>query len=265
MNQIGISEGTTIVLNSERIESRIVLVVPCYNEEFRWIDSYWNNICKIPYLNICFVNDGSKDKTSSKIIPLVTNSKHVLIELTENVGKAEAIRQGMNKILKTESPLGIGFLDADGAFPISDITKQIEIFLKFASTEGIPPRAVWSSRVQLAGRVIERDLLRHYLARILMTLLAIRLKFSVYDTQSGLKIFPNSLIFGKCLSKPFRTRWFVDLEIFLRYRNITGTDMEIWEEPLLGWRDVGGSKLKGRQYFAVLRDIYRLDSYLRDK
>jgi hypothetical protein len=41
--------------------------------------------------------------------------------------------------------------------------------------------------------------------------------------------------------------------------------MNIWEEPLLGWGDVGVSKLSGRQYFTVLRDIQQFNSYPRKK
>ena len=241
----------------------IILVVPCYNEEHRWVDSYWEQICSIPNLVICFVNDGSKDLTSLKIRPIIQGSSHVLLELSENVGKAEAIRRGINKMIEQENPAGIGFLDADGAFSISDVKKQIVIFLDFALKDSNPP-AVWSSRVQLAGRAIERDLLRHYLARILVTLLAFRLKFKVYDTQSGLKIFPYSQTLHECLIQPFRTRWFIDLEIFLRWRKISGSDMDIWEEPLLGWQDISGSKLSGRQYFMVLVDIFKLVRYLKD-
>ena len=254
---IDFSEGNTTT-------REIILIVPCYNEETRWPNSYWHQICSIPNLVICFVNDGSADQTSSKILPLLEGSDHVLLELKKNTGKAEAIRRGLNKMLEKENPAGIGFLDADGAFPVSDVKKQLAIFLEFAAKDADPP-AVWSSRVQLAGRAIERDLLRHYLARILMTLLAIRLKFKVYDTQSGFKIFPYSQTLRECLIDPFETRWFIDLEIFLRWRQLFGADMNIWEEPLLGWQDIGESKLTGRQYFAVLLDIFRLDGYLRGK
>ena len=115
--------------------------------------------------------------------------------------------------------------------------------------------------MQLAGRAIERDILRHYFARILVTLLAIQLKFTIYDTQCGMKIFPFSKTFEDCMRTPFKTHWFVDLEIFLRWRIESGVEMNIWEEPLMGWRDVGGSKLSGRQYWTVLRDIVKLNSY----
>ena len=240
----------------------VILVVPCFNEENRWNSEYWNRIGKISALKLCFVNDGSSDGTSKQIASLVVNSNHVLLELPKNVGKAEAIRQGFNHILN-EHALGIGFLDADGAFPISDVETQINRFRKLSKSTLNPP-SVWSSRVKLAGRAIERDLKRHYFARILVTLLAIRLKFTIYDTQCGMKIFPYSKELEYCMQEPFRTHWFVDLEIFMRWRKETGSDMKIWEEPLLGWNDVGGSKLSGRQYLTVLKDLQQLNSYARE-
>jgi len=240
----------------------VILVVPCYNEENRWNSEYWDRVGKISELKLCFVNDGSSDGTSKQIAPLLINSNHLLLELPKNVGKAEAIRQGFNRTLN-EHPLGIGFLDADGAFPISDIEAQINRFRKLSKSTLNPP-SVWSSRVKLAGRAIERDLKRHYLARILVTLLAIRLKFTIYDTQCGMKIFPYSKELEYCMQEPFRTHWFVDLEIFMRWRKKTGSDMKIWEEPLLGWIDVGGSKLSRRQYLTVLKDIQQLNYYARE-
>ena len=240
-------------------EGTIILVVPCFNEEIRWSHHYWEQICAIQNLRIFFVNDGSTDGTSDKISKHLGTSNHELLELPENLGKAEAIRNGINHVLN-ENCIGVGYLDADGAFPIQDIKTQIDVFKRFVRSGSNPP-AVWSSRVQLAGRAIERDILRHYFARILVTFLALRLKFSVYDPQSGMKIFPPSKTLEACLNSPFKTHWFVDLEIFLRWRRESGANMKIWEEPLLGWKDVKGSKLTHRQYWTVLTDIVKLNSY----
>jgi len=248
--------------SSDLSHNLIILIVPCFNEENRWNSEYWKSIGQISDLKLCFVDDGSSDGTSMQVAPLLIDSNHILLELPKNVGKAEAIRQGFNHIIN-EQAIGIGFLDADGAFPISDVEAQIGQFRKLSKLTFNPP-SVWSSRVKLAGRFIERDLKRHYLARILVTLLAIRLKFTIYDTQCGMKIFPYSKDLGYCMQEPFRTHWFVDLEIFMRWRKQTGNDMNIWEEPLLGWNDVGGSKLSGRQYLTVLKDLRQLNAYARE-
>ena len=243
----------------DKSQSLVILVVPCFNEENRWGSEYWESISKIQNLKLYFVNDGSSDDTSSKISSLLENSHHVYLELPKNVGKAEAIRSGFHRAF-SERPLGIGFLDADGAFPFADVQTQISIFRKLYHSGGVPI-AVWSSRVQLAGRFIERKLLRHYFARALVTILAIRFNFKIYDTQSGMKIFPLTPTLQACMKTEFKTRWFIDLELFLRWRFEANSDMNIWEEPLLGWKDIGGSKLSGRQYLTILQDIKQLNSY----
>jgi dolichyl-phosphate beta-glucosyltransferase len=246
-------------LDEGQINDSIILVVPCFNEEKRWEPQYWKQVGGIAGLKLYFVNDGSSDGTSAVIRQYLKDTSHVLIELPSNLGKAEAIRNGFVQAF-TETPLGIGFLDADGAFPVIDVLNQVNTFRKKQLAKN-PPVAVWSSRVQLAGRSIERKLLRHYLARVIVTLLANRFTFTIYDTQCGLKIFPLSRTLMVCTEEKFHTRWFFDLEIFLKWRLETGSDMEIWEEPLFGWKDVGGSKLSGMQYWNIVRDLCALNKY----
>jgi len=246
-------------LHGEAISQLIILVVPCYNEEKRWLEEYWIQVGSIPGVQLYFINDGSSDFTSEVISRFIKNTAHTLIELPLNKGKAEAIRIGFVEALR-ENPLGLGFLDADGAFPIEDVYQQVDVFReKITSPNSLV--AVWSSRVQLSGRVIQRKPLRHYLARVIVTLLAFQFKFSIYDTQSGLKIFVPSEALQKCTDESFQTRWFIDLELFLRWRRETGRNMEIWEEPLMGWNDIGNSKLSGFQYWQILRDLWVLNQY----
>lgn len=237
-------------------KNRIVIVVPCYNEAERWNLDYWAMLSAYSNLKIIFVNDGSTDNTVSKIQEFIDGTEHTLLNLEKNVGKAEAIRMGFTNAFAL-NPNAIGFLDADEAFSFYEVTRQIEKYLSINRTSG-NSTAVWSSRVQLAGREVNRDISRHYLARILITLLAARHRFSIYDPQSGLKIYPNSDHLQKCFSKKFATRWFVDLEIYIRWKNNVGTWMRVWEEPVVEWRDIGGSKICGKEYFRILKDIGRL-------
>jgi glycosyltransferase involved in cell wall biosynthesis len=237
----------------------IILVVPCFNEESRLDKDYWGEILGIEKLTIYFVDDGSSDETFNLLNEIVSDSHHRIYRLIRNVGKAEAVRFGLIQAFM-ETPAGVGFIDSDGAFPIRDVRSHILKFQELNQSQ-IEPPAVWSSRVQLAGRNIERRNSRHYISRILMTLLALKLKFKIYDTQSGFKIFPHSDTLEKCLQTEFLTRWFIDLELFLRWRRITGKDLLIWEEPLQAWNDVNESKLKGRQHLIVLRDLQKLINY----
>lgn len=241
---------------SLQYSSKIVLVVPCYNESKRWNTEYWNNLSQLDDLTLVFVNDGSTDDTYVKMQSLLVNSTHHAINLDRNFGKAEAIRQGFAYAFQL-NPKVVGFLDADGAFTFQEVARQVDIYMAKNSraSEGT---AIWSSRVQLSGRKISRDVSRHYLARILITCISVRFGFSIYDPQSGYKLYPNSVELQQCFSYGFCTRWFVDLEVYLRWRLVTGQWMKVWEEPVLEWKDVKGSKVSGREYFRICRDILRL-------
>jgi glycosyltransferase involved in cell wall biosynthesis len=235
---------------------KIVLVIPCYNEANRWNVDYWNKLSKITGLRMIFVNDGSTDNTSLLVQQFVTNSVHHAINLEHNLGKAEAVRHGFNHAFES-NPQAIGFLDADEAFTFEEVERQIVCYLAINSALS-KQVAVWSSRVQLAGRDLKRNMARHYLARILITFLALRLGFSIYDPQSGLKIYPNSTELQECFKDEFRTRWFVDLEIYMRWRLIANDWMSVWEEPVTEWRDVDGSKISGREYLRICKDIFQI-------
>ena len=240
------------------MDKDILLVVPCFNESDRWNVSYWDSLNEIENIKLIFVNDGSSDNTKRKIEEITNRTSHTLLDLPKNCGKAEAIRLGFQEAFRM-APNAVGFLDADGAFPIEDVKIQLNVFRELSDHK--KNVTVWSSRVKLAGRAIDRRLLRHYMARTISTFLSLRLKYTIYDTQSGMKIFPFNNELVETMSIEFSTRWFVDLEIFLRWRAIHGEALEIWEEPLRGWRDIGGSKLTGRQYLQVLRDIRFLLRY----
>jgi glycosyltransferase involved in cell wall biosynthesis len=240
------------------MDKQILIVVPCFNEATRWNHEYWLSLSKISNLKFIFVNDGSTDNTKSKIEEFTHATPHMLLDLPKNCGKAEAVRLGFQEAIKLE-PDAIGFLDADGAFPIEDVKIQLGVYCELNYDKNLV--SIWSSRVKLAGRDIDRRMLRHYMARVISTFLSLRLKYTIYDTQSGMKLFPFNKPLVDTMSKKFSTRWFVDLEIYLRWRALNGEPLIIWEEPLRGWRDIGGSKLSGRQYLQVLRDIRFLLRY----
>jgi hypothetical protein len=56
-------------------------------------------------------------------------------------------------------------------------------------------------------------------------------------------------------NQKFKTRWFVDLEILLRFNQMNHKVLRVWEEPLNKWDDVSGSKIRGLQLFQIFRDI----------
>jgi hypothetical protein len=190
------------------------MVVPCFNEEKRINIDYWNELSKIPNVNWMFVNDGSSDGTKS-LLNQIKNS--LVINLDSNSGKAEAIRKGILETFnKNQSEIfQFGYLDADSAFEIEDIKNVIKLSFSKESTYD----SYLGSRVALSGRNITRNNLRHILSRILITIFGYRLGNLPYDPQTGFKVFKFNNEQMTIFDKNFQTKWFVDLEILLRFND----------------------------------------------
>jgi glycosyltransferase involved in cell wall biosynthesis len=227
------------------------IVVPCYNEELRLNPEYFDSLSKklnTLGIEIIFVNDGSTDGTLKMIQEFKFNYRIYNLEI--NHGKAEAIRKALQEVILNSSTSIVGYLDADGAFSTADI----EIFVeKFISDPKFKQYQVLSAaRVKLAGTTIERKALRHFIGRLISTIINFGNETRIYDPQSGFKLFRASNTLKSALEKPFFTRWFVDLEILNFYT--TQRDFII-EVPVSSWIDISGSKIKLIQFPKILLDL----------
>ena len=191
------------------------MIVPCFNEEKRINLDYWNKLAELPNVHWVFVNDGSSDGTKS-LLNQITNSS--VINLERNSGKAEAIRKGILETFnKNQSEIfQFGYLDADSAFEIEDVKNVIKLSFSKESTY----ESYWGSRVALSGRNIARNNLRHILSRILITIFGYRMGNLPYDPQTGFKVFKFNNEQMAIFDKNFKTKWFVDLEILLRFNAV---------------------------------------------
>ena len=232
----------------------LLILVPAYNEEKRIPNNdYFKNLGK--YATVCFVNDGSSDNTLNIVSELAQSIDGQVIDLPKNVGKAEAIRQGYLTVVKNQEPKFVGFIDADSAF--SGIAIEDFIFKSLNQLrEDSSQLCIISSRIKLSGRNIERSTFRHYISRVLITLIGFTVPNLPYDSQSGLKIFRNSPELRNAMSKPFKTRWFFDIELLIRTNWLTSG--KVWEEPVLEWRDVAGSHLSLRKAPQLVVEIFRV-------
>ena len=91
--------------DSPKLAPKLAIVVPCYNEEAVVAHTY-NALCqKLDSLIkqkaiskesfLCFVDDGSKDKTCELLLSL-KNPAHKLIKLTRNYGHQNALLAGLH-------------------------------------------------------------------------------------------------------------------------------------------------------------------------
>lgn len=233
---------------------KYLFIVPCYNESKRWNKVYWEEMISIIDTFWVFVNDGSTDNTQILIKDIKRNNT-MIVELSKNCGKSEAIRMGVlhsdkNQFLEFDS---IGYIDSDGAINKNDLEHFNKVFAdKFKLDDYI---SVWASRVALSGREINRKPGRHILGRVVSLIVSARRNYIAYDTQCGLKYFPFNNKTTALFEKKFKTKWFLDIEIFIRYALLYRKEMKIWEEPLIYWADIPGSKINLRQTWIVLKEL----------
>lgn len=247
--------------------SRTVIVIPCYNEAKRLEAGKFARF-RDPSVRFLFVDDGSTDATVEALEALRLSNPDAfeVCRLSRNAGKAEAVRSGFLRAFELR-PDYVGFWDADLATPLDAI-------LPFRDLLDARPEIemVFGSRVRLLGRAIERNEFRHYLGRAFATAVSLALNIKVYDTQCGAKMFRRTPQLVALFGTPFLTRWIFDVEIIARLIQARrGTDLPpaekvIWEFPLSEWRDVKGSKIRGRDFIEAAFELYRIHHrYLWDR
>jgi len=232
------------------------LVVPCYNEAERLDDAAFASLAD-EHTSLLFVNDGSTDATEARLRALAARDHRIsVVSLPQNRGKAEAVRVGLQRAHHGQSAI-VGYVDADLAMPASEIRRLLERF------RSIDAALLLGSRVALLGREITRSPGRHYLGRVFASTASLVLGLRVYDTQCGAKFFRVSPALEAALEEPFVSRWIFDVELLGRLsigtRSAPAVDVgAMVEEPLWVWRDVTGSKLRGRAMFGAATDLVRV-------
>lgn len=239
---------------------KVAIIVPCYNEASRLdVGAFLAFGREFPTATYLFVNDGSRDETLSVLEALKSRDpeRFAVLNLPKNVGKAEAVRQGLLRAFDDGADY-VGFWDADLATPLEAVPS-------FCSVLDHQPNihVVCGARVRLLGRSIERSTMRHYLGRLFATAVSLAFRIGAYDTQCGAKLFRNTPRIRGVFEKPFLTRWIFDVEILVRFCFGHGTGpveprTAIHELPLMEWREVGGSKLTGREFVRLASEFVKL-------
>jgi dolichyl-phosphate beta-glucosyltransferase len=237
---------------------RVVLVIPCYNEErrldvaaFRAFDGGSDRV------EFLFVDDGSRDGTRRVLESLAASdpSRFGVLALERNGGKAEAVRRGIERALESGAEV-VGFWDADLATPLSELPSFLDVLTTRPAIE-----MIFAARVRLLGRNISRRPSRHYVGRVGATLISSSLGLAVYDTQCGAKLFRTSDTMREIFATPFLSRWIFDVELIARFVKLRGRDAAagaIYELPIRTWHDVTGSKVKSTDFLRALRDLWKI-------
>lgn len=235
---------------------KALYVIPCYNEAKKFeVDTYLQFLNQFSDIFICFVNDGSQDQTQSILESVKSkfpNQVEVLL-LEKNVGKAEAVRQGVLFSLSHVQSEFIGFLDADLAVSLEE-GYDILSYLK-------PPyEFVFGSRILRIGSTIDRKRYRFIIGRVIATMISEILDIKVYDTQCGCKFFKTETA-SELFEQPFISKWLFDVELFFRMLKLHGKEsalQKMYEVPLSSWIEKGDSKVEFSYMFKIGIDLYRI-------
>ena len=234
-----------------------VIIIPCFNEAKRLPIKSFETFIESNFLEVefLFVNDGSTDDTIGVLMQLKSkfSDQIEILDLKQNVGKAEAIRQGM-LMAKKENHHYFGYFDADLATPLQEIPRLVEYTKKKEV-----PYIVMGSRVKLFGfSEIRRKLRRHLIGRVFATVVSNILRLPIYDTQCGAKLI-HSKVVPILFNEKFSSKWMFDVELLFRLKNnYTDFECRIIEVPLKKWDDIAGSKIQFSYFLRAPFDLLKI-------
>ena len=232
------------------------IIIPCYNEALRLPKDKIIQFAETnKNIQICLVNDGSKDDTWDLLQKMKYECPNLMvINNKKNQGKAETVRKTIFELFQQHQFDYYGYFDADLSTPLSEI--QILINIAIDKNKIL----VMASRIQRLGSNIKRKFLRHIIGRVFATCASNILHLKVYDTQCGAKIF-NANIIPFTFDQPFISRWLFDIEFIARIINKYGlskSENTVYEHPIDNWEDIDGSKLKLTDFIKFPLELWNI-------
>jgi glycosyltransferase involved in cell wall biosynthesis len=233
---------------------KLTIVVPCYNESKRIrVDEIIEFIAESD-VNIIFVDDGSTDNTLARLTGIKDKAPNniMVVSNPKNIGKGNAVRAGVLLALQDKSCAYMGYFDADLSTPLHEALRMMRIAI--AENKGF----IVGSRVALFGYNIKRNPIRHYLGRVVATMISLYLDVQIYDTQCGAKVFARDIA-DRVFERAFLSRWLFDVEILRRIQiDKGGLDQIVKEVPLKVWVEKGESKLGLLDLIKVPIDLFSI-------
>jgi dolichyl-phosphate beta-glucosyltransferase len=232
------------------------LIVPFYNElerfDFHDLEELAKNSQEL--LDIYLVDDGSTDELPELIKVFISKSQNkniFLLSTRENLGKANAIRYGFNKIPNLQNRYNfIGFTDADFSSPPSEIIRLAEFNINQRQD------IVVGVRISTRENKITTTRYRYFQGKLFTLLVLSILGGNSLDSQCGLKFMKLSEEAISIFENEFMNSWLIDLEILCRLKKLQ--KVEILEVVLSEWVHKENSKTNLRDLPSVLRSLFRL-------
>ncbi|MDO6519651.1 response regulator [Zobellia uliginosa] len=253
------TEGETVKSNDVRMLQKhcVGVVIPCYNEEDRLSGPEFKAFAhKNLGYHLCFVNDGSTDKTLEVLQELRKGheSNISIYNCEKNGGKAEAVRQGVLHMIKDEQLDYIGYLDADLSTDFRDFDDLVK------TLENSQFKIVSGSRISRMGANITKESARKVISMTINMIIQTILGMPFKDTQCGAKIMDREIA-STMFNKKFITKWLFDVEIFMRMRKHYGKEEAkriICEQPLKRWIHADGSKLSMKDSVKIVGQLAKI-------
>jgi glycosyltransferase involved in cell wall biosynthesis len=243
-------------------QTKTTIVIPCFNEAERLpVDLFSGLIESYPNILFLFVNDGSSDSTLHVLSQLTAKKNVNILDLKQNVGKAEAVRKGVLHAINQINSDYIAFYDADMATPFHDIVGMIECISSNSYY------MVAGCRFRRLGGNIQRSHSRFFMGRIFATFAAMILHLPVYDTQCGAKVLTKEVA-KNIFTTQFVSKWLFDIELFARIitqYGYTAALNKIVEYPLSEWTDVKGSKLSIKEIIRQPLNLIKISQFYKLK
>lgn len=236
------------------------IIIPCYNEASRLeMRTFIEFAGKRKDIHLCFVNDGSRDHTRSAL----ANIKHdehdnvYILDVAENAGKANAVRQGALFLFDETEVDTIGFLDADLSTTFEEYRGLLQTY---EEAKGATQVIFGSRNMKGEGAAIERNPVRKMISDFIRVLIFAITRLKISDTQCGAKVFDRNLI-PIIYNSSFFSRWLFDVEILLRLKKRFGKMdfLEIFlEKPLKSWVHKDDSKLSAKDSVMIPFNLLKI-------
>lgn len=186
---------------------------------------------------VLVVDDGSGAMETARLREIIGPLCHDhperlrLLELPQNQGKGGAILAGWAACPPSRY---LGFIDADGAITASEF---VNLCRKALSRQDMPV-SLFTSRIKMLGRHVERSVVRHLMGRVFATMVSNVTGLGVYDSQCGCKLVPY-VVYERIRDKLTEKRFAFDVELMMA---ISRSGHRIEEVPI-NWCDIPGSKV----------------------
>jgi len=213
--------------------ARLVIVVPCYNEEKRigrTLEEY-AGFFSIETEILVVINNTS-DRTEEVVKSYQVKYPYIKYLNLKPGGKGFAIMEGFKEALKNTDNDLIGFVDADMSTSPKEFNKLVDDY------NGDGDGAIASRYIK--GSIIEpaQPFSRRLASRVFNIIVRAMFLFKYSDTQCGAKVFQRYAI-EEVIDKIGVTNWAFDIDLLY---NMHKVGFKIEEVPIT-WANDGDSKI----------------------